>query len=162
MWWSNRNHSIHLRVMNQRTRLMGRRGNPPIPRSKEVRILETIQARIPNPITTSMASALTWKAAYLTLGQDNPISLPEQLSKLSNTSEQCTVTSAIHISLLKPCSHSLTHIFLQPFLIWYLRSPTQMQRWLASVRRTSMNPSTKIWGRRMCTSQTCTISKISS
>ena len=56
----------------------GKNGNPPIPRSTEARNIEINQAWIPNPRLTSRAGALTWKATFLTLGQEHSTIFPEQ------------------------------------------------------------------------------------
>ena len=155
-------YTFHLRVMNRRTRLTGKRSKPPSPRITEVRILETSQSWIPKPIPTSRAGALTWEAKYLTLGQEHPKSLPEQWRNWSDTSEQRTVTSVSQLSWLKPRTPSPTHRFRKPYMIRASSAPKQIQIWLTSRRGTSMKPSAKIWGRRISTSRTCTRSTISS
>ena len=99
--WSNRNHTAHLKVMNQRSRLTGTRDKPSIPRSTELRnTLEINQAWSPKPRLNSRTGVLTWKAKLLTLDQDHLTSFPEQWtwSKVKSVALQVS-TPALEVSL---------------------------------------------------------------
>ena len=157
--WLNRNHLAHLRVMNWISLPKVTRGRLPSPRSTWEINLEINQVLSPKLRLTSRAGVITWKDTFLTLVQEHPVNFPEHWSNWSNNSDQYIVRSDSQTSWLKPWPPSLTHRCL-PSLIWALNAKKYMHRWLISRKGTSINPSTKSWGRRMSTNQACTRSTV--